>query len=196
MTTYAKFINETNIEFPPKNKGNIINYDLNVEELTKDGYKEFIEAQKDPSKNYTITYVVVENQIREIAIEVIPDPAELLKEAKEQKISENDNLRDIALNQGVVYRDVLFDSDTDQKVNLLATVSMMNNTDTVEWFGMDNQPLLCTKQDLINIGGLITQLHSFCWEKNYEIKTAINEAETVEEVQAIEINYNLESEGK
>ena len=196
MTTYAKFINETNIEFPPKNKGNIINYDLNVEELTKDGYKEFIEAQKDPSKNYTITYVVVENQIREIAVEIIPDPAELLNQAKEQKISENDNVRDIALNQGVTYQNILFDSDTDQKVNLLAMVSSMSESERIIWFGKDNQPLDCNKQDLINIGTLITQLQSFCWGKNYEIKTAINEAETVEEVQAIEIDYNLESEGE
>lgn len=196
MTTYAKFINETNIEFPPKNKGNIINYDLNVEELTKDGYKEFIEAQKDPSKNYTITYIVIDNQIQEVATEIIPDPAELLKEAKEQKILENDNVRDIALNQGVTYQNILFDSDTDQKVNLLAMVSSMSESERIIWFGKDNQPLDCSKQDLINIGTLITQLHSFCWGKNYAIKSAIAEAQTIEEVQAIEIDYNLESEGK
>ena len=47
----------------------------------------------------------------------------------------------------------------------------------------------CDKQDLINIGGLITMLHTFCWTKNYEIKLAINEATTIEEVEAIEIDY-------
>lgn len=114
-----------------------------------------------------------------------------LEQAKEAKIAENDNARDEALNQGVVYKEVLFDSDTDQKVNLLAIVSTMDDEQTITWFGKDNQPLECNKEDLINIGGLITQLHSFCWNKNAEIKEAISEAETKEEVEAIVINYEL-----
>lgn len=119
-----------------------------------------------------------------------PDYANiLLEKAKENKIAENDIARDAALNSGVVYEDVLFDSDTDQKVNLLAIVSTMGDEETIIWFGMDNIPLECNKLDLINIGGLITQLHTFCWGKNAEIKAEIANAETVGEVEAIEINY-------
>ena len=114
---------------------------------------------------------------------------EKFQEAKEQKIQENDIRRDEALNQGVTYKNVLFDSDTDQKVNLLAIVSTMSDDDTIIWFGMDNQPLECTKQDLINIGGLITQLHNFCWNKNALIKVEINNAQAAEEVEEIEIDY-------
>lgn len=117
-----------------------------------------------------------------------------LAEAKKEKIEINDSMRDEALNQGVVYKDVLFDSDTDQKVNLLAIVSTMGDTDTIVWFGKDNQPLECNKEDLINIGGLITMLHSFCWNKNALLKAEINNAQTVEEVNAIEINYESEDE--
>lgn len=192
MTQYAKFISNTEIEFPPKNKGNIINYNLDYEKLIEDGYKEFIPAEKEIGKAYTITYVEIDNQIKEIAVEIVPDPAEVLKEAKQAKVAENDTARDTALNQGVTYKNVLFDSDTDQKVNLLATVSTMSETDEIIWFGMDNQPLLCTKEDLLNIGGLIIELHTFCWTKNAQIKGAIESAETVEEVQAIEINYEVE----
>lgn len=115
--------------------------------------------------------------------------AEKLEQVKQQKISENDIARDIALNHGVTYQGILFDSDTDQKINLLATVSTMQDSDTIEWFGMNNDCLICTKQDLLNIGGLITQLHSFCWNKNAVIKNAINDAETVEEVENIKIDY-------
>ena len=122
------------------------------------------------------------------------DDSDLLDEAKEAKIAENDTARDEALNQGVTYKNVLFDSDTDQKVNLLAMVSAMDDTDTIIWFGKDNQPLECNKQDLINIGGLITQLHTFCWNKNALYKAAINSAITIEDVENIEINYNLEEE--
>lgn len=113
----------------------------------------------------------------------------LLENAKNTKIQDNDIARDEALNRGVVYKEILFDSDTDQKVNLLATVSMMSDTDTIEWFGMNNDSLICTKEDLLNIGGLITALHSFVWNKNAEIKEQIKEAETIEEVENIEVNY-------
>lgn len=113
----------------------------------------------------------------------------MLERAKRQKTDENDIARDDALNEGVVYRDVLFDSDTDQKVNLLATVGKMSDEDVITWYGMDNVPLECTKLDLINIGGLITALHTFCWTRNAEIKAEIANAETIEEVDAIEIDY-------
>lgn len=113
-----------------------------------------------------------------------------LENAKDIKIATNDIERDEALVRGVTYREVLFDSDTDQKVNLLATVTTMSDEESIVWFGMDNQPLLCNKQDLINIGGLITQLHSFCWNRNAEIKAQIHYATTIEEVEAIEINYD------
>lgn len=121
---------------------------------------------------------------------VLKTDKKAVEQAKEIKIQQNDLARDVALNQGVEYKDVLFDSDTDQKVNLLAIVSTMSDEDTIVWFGMDNQPLECNKQDLINIGGLITQLHTFCWDKNAFIKAEINNAETIEEVEAIVIDYS------
>ena len=117
-----------------------------------------------------------------------------LNKAKDEKIKLNDELRDRALLQGVEYQNVLFDSDTDQKVNLLATVGMMSDSDTIVWYGMDNQGLLCNKQDLSNIGLLITELHSFCWGNNAYIKEQIANAQTIEELETIEINYNREEE--
>ena len=115
---------------------------------------------------------------------------EILESHKLFKINENNVKRNIRLSGGVTYNDVLFDSDTDQKVNLLATVNMMSDTDTVVWFGMDNQGLLCTKADLMAIGGLITELHSFCWQNNAYIKEQIENAESIEEVENIVIDYD------
>lgn len=115
-----------------------------------------------------------------------------VEKAKRVKIQENDIERDVALNAGVTYKNVLFDSDTDQKVNLLAMVSAMSDEDTIVWYGKDNQPLECNKEDLTNIGVLITQLHTFCWTKNAEIKAEIAEASTFEELNAIDIDYNME----
>lgn len=114
----------------------------------------------------------------------------VLDKAKADKIALNDELRDIALLSGVTYQNVLFDSDTDQKVNLLATVNMMSDEDTITWYGMDNKGLLCTKSDLMAIGGLITELHSYCWNLNAYIKEQIQNAETMEELDEIEISYD------
>lgn len=190
---YVKFINKTKIEYPPKNKGNILNYDLNVEAMTEDGFKPFIQVER-PTTNraYHIEYKETANNVAEkIVYDETQEQADArdLENAKQQKINENDIARDTALNQGVTYQNILFDSDTDQKANLTGAILQMNDTDTVEWFGMNNDSLVCTKQDLLNIGGLITELHSFCWNKNAEIKEAIKNAETIEEVEAVDINY-------
>ena len=117
------------------------------------------------------------------------DENDLLVLRKQQRIAENDELRDTALSGGVTYQNVLFDSDTDQKVNLLATVGMMSDTDTVVWYGMDNKGLLCTKADLLAIGQLITELHSFCWNNNAYIKEQIEGVNSIDELDKIEINY-------
>ena len=116
----------------------------------------------------------------------------LLIEAKEEKIKENDKIRDNALNKGVLYKDILFDSDTDQKINLLATINSMNEFDSIVWFGMNNELLECNREDLTNIGALITKLHSFIWNKNAEIKQEIKNAQTIEEVERIAINYEYD----
>lgn len=115
---------------------------------------------------------------------------EKLQNAKSDKIAENDRLRDEALLSGVTYQNVLFDSDTDQKANLIGTVFAMPDDMTITWYGMDNQGLLCTKADLMNIGGLITDLHSYCWSMNAYIKEQINNAETIEDLDEVIINYD------
>ena len=117
------------------------------------------------------------------------DDNDLFLARKEQRIAENDEKRDTALLGGVTYNNVLFDSDTDQKTNLIGEIMTMSDTDTVVWFGMDNQGLLCTKADLMAIGGLITELHSFCWQNNAYIKEQIENANSIEDLEMININY-------
>ena len=92
-----------------------------------------------------------------------------------------------------MYQNILFDSDTDQKVNLMAMVDMMNENDTIIWLGKENHPLNCTKQDLLNIGNLIVQLTSAIWGSeglNQYYINAINNCSTVEAVNNIVIDYD------
>lgn len=166
---------------------------IDVSKLARDEYSstdiQNIEVTEEVYNNYLIYGY---NYYAWINNEVIVNPEWdniQLEKAKTDKITLNDELRDSALLGGVTYQNVLFDSDTDQKVNLLATVGMMSDEDTITWYGMDNQGLLCTKTDLMAIGGLITELHSYCWGMNAYIKEQINNAETMEELESIEINY-------
>ena len=109
---------------------------------------------------------------------------------QKQMISSSECNRNKKLYSGVEYRGILFDSDADQKVNLLAMYSTMSDEDTIVWYGKNNDELLCNKEDLMNIGYLITQLHTYCWTRNAEIKQQIEQAETLEELESIDISYD------
>ena len=122
------------------------------------------------------------------------DAEEQLEQAKEDKLKENETIRDAFLVSGVMYKDILWDSDIEQKLNISVQVANMNDEDVVTWVAMDGVTSLeCTKQDLLNIGMLLTQMTAYVWQyKNPEIKMAINDANSIEELDAIDIVYSLE----
>ena len=76
---YAKLI-EGFLYFAPKNKNGICNYNLDVERLAADGYKEFVEAEKTNGYTYKISYLEDEKQIVELA-QAIKTPEDNQKEA-------------------------------------------------------------------------------------------------------------------
>lgn len=64
MDRYAKLI-EGRLEFAPKNKGSIINYDLDIEQMIADGYKLFVPVEMpQTNRRFHIEYVetIDENQ--------------------------------------------------------------------------------------------------------------------------------------
>jgi len=134
--------------------------------------------------------------------EIVEDPdydERQIKKAKKAKYAENEKIRDEFLVSGVTYKDVVFDSDTDQKINILATVSTMSDADTINWYGKDGVSyVVCTKADLLAIGELITRTTAYVWQyRNPEIKDLIEKAQTIEELDAIDISYEpvtIESE--
>ena len=57
MEIYAKLTESGKIEYAPKNKGAICNYNLDIESLIKDGYKPFIEAVvSDIDRKFEVSY--------------------------------------------------------------------------------------------------------------------------------------------
>lgn len=127
--------------------------------------------------------------------EIIINPnydAEQLEKAKTRKLEENCTKRDERLMTGVIYKSVIFDSDTDQKVNLMFKANSMDDTETIVWLGKYNTPLICTKADLLIIGNLIAELTSEIWGEdglNVNYQNTINACQTVEEVNSIIIDY-------
>ena len=148
-----------------------------IYECSDEKYSEFLDKKYIWENN-----ILVENPCYDLI---------LLERAKKERTETNDKLRNICLIKGVTYNNILFDSDTEQKVNLSTALRQFENPEvkSITWYGMDNTPLECTKEDLINISALIARLHSFCWMKNAEIKEQIKKAGTIEEVENIEVNY-------
>ena len=67
MTLYAKFINENQLDYAPKNKGSIFNYDLNTELMLKDGYKPVLSAElPDSDRQYELSYTETDENIIEV----------------------------------------------------------------------------------------------------------------------------------
>lgn len=167
-------------------------YYLNISPIDTIGEQEgFILVDKETGediKAHPNNYKIVNDEIVKKSEDEIE--REALERAKREKIFENDNKREAAINSGVTYKGILFDSDTEQKANIIGSVLTMSETDTIIWYGMNNDAMECTREDLENIGALIAQLHSFCWTKNAEIKHLISLAETIEEVNAIKIDYD------
>lgn len=127
---------------------------------------------------------------------LIENPANASKEIANLKMelfAKNEKIRDEFMLSGVTYKGVIFDSDDEQKINLMYAVSMLSDTDTIEWTGKDGiSKLICTEQDLTQIGKLIQAKISYVWQyRNSEIKTQIMNAKTIEELNAIDISYNF-----
>ena len=102
MTLYAKFINENQLDYAPKNKGSIFNYDLNTELMLKDGYKPVLSAElPDSDRQYELSYTETAENI----IEVI-NYLESEEEYQNRKNNENLQIDIDLLNSKIVELDL------------------------------------------------------------------------------------------
>lgn len=66
--TYAKLINNK-IEFAPMNKGEVLNYNTNIELMKADGYKPFVEVDRpETNRLYHISYSESPRQVKEVIV--------------------------------------------------------------------------------------------------------------------------------
>ena len=144
--------------------------------------------------NCIIMYLDTEKIVDGEAVDMSQTPeyiAGQLAKAKADKLQENTTKRDARLIAGVTYKNILFDSDQDQKINLSAIASNMSDTDIITWFGKDGvSSLSCTKADIEAIGKLIIALTQDVWSNlNPAYINKINACKTIEELNKIEIDY-------
>ena len=96
---YVKLI-DGKIEEAPQNKGSIINYNLDIEAMINDGYKLFVAAVVPlTNRMYHFEYIENIDDIQEVVVyDETQEEADArgLKQAKEAKVSENENSRNSA----------------------------------------------------------------------------------------------------
>ncbi|MBP3513297.1 MAG: hypothetical protein J6J74_02235 [Elusimicrobiaceae bacterium] len=61
---YAKYISEREIEYAPKNKGGVSNYNQDAEKLAADGYLPVLETPRPEGGNFTLSYKKEAEQIK------------------------------------------------------------------------------------------------------------------------------------
>lgn len=89
MTRYVKFINKTSVEDAPQNYttedgATICNFNLAPEIMLEYGYKPLEIAEREPEKEYNVTYKELKTKIKEILQEIIPDPDEEARKEREK----------------------------------------------------------------------------------------------------------------
>ena len=86
---YVKLINNT-IEYAPKNKGSILNYNKDIELMTQDGYKPFYPIERPETKRgFHVEYDETDDKISEVLVydETQEQADERIAQAERERIS-------------------------------------------------------------------------------------------------------------
>ena len=121
--------------------------------------------------------------------------SELFAEAKAKRLEENKEAYNAALKAGVTYKNALFDCDTLAAVRVMGQMAAMqamaiSEEPTIDWFDYDYQPVTLTTEEFLELAGLITLNTRRIETLNCGFNTAISGAESLAELEAINISYS------
>lgn len=123
---------------------------------------------------------------------------ELLQEAKDKKNQENTEKAKEAVENGyVLFKDAQFETNAQTVGDLTATMLLMqaSGLETYSWLSKDDKVVELTLEDFGTLGGIIAGYKNSIWNTKYvEYKTQIELAETLEEVEAIVIDFTVNNE--
>ena len=118
--------------------------------------------------------------------------------AKEQKQKENTALAKNAVENGYVdFKGAQFETNAQTVGDLTASMLLVQQAglESYSWLTKDDKVVELTLEDFGTLGGLIAQYKAGIWNGKYlNFKTQIENAETIEEVNNIELNYDIPSE--
>ena len=120
---------------------------------------------------------------------------QLLLKAKNKKYEENTCLAKLAVENGhVVFKGAEFETNAQTVGDLTATMLLMqaSEIETYMWLSKDDQVVALTIEDFGTLGGLIAEYKNTIWQEKYiAYKTQIEQAQTVDAVNNINLDYTL-----
>ena len=119
---------------------------------------------------------------------------ELLADRKAAKQAENTEKAKQAVENGhVVFKGAEFETNAQTVGDLTAAMLLMqaSGIETYSWLSKDDQVVELTTEDFGTLGALIAEYKNTIWQEKYiNYKTQIEQAQSVEAVNAIDLDYN------
>jgi len=136
-------------------------------------------------------YLQLSKIIRDQFIEATQDEVDsyLLKKAKDAKLAEIQTAKEIDLYLNVSYNNKDFIS-SEKAVNNM-TGAIILNQDSYNWLDANGNPNIMTVNDLRNLIGIIATQRSLIYNKEALKIKAVNDTQTIEEVNNINWKDNL-----
>lgn len=127
-------------------------------------------------------------------------PQQPLEELKQLKKDEINKARDEAEQGGFEYRGKVFDSDpvSCQRIALASQTALISKQASqefsVEWTCQDNSKIILSADETIGLSVALTKWSNECHIRASKLKVMIEEAETKEEIDAINWELDLSTE--
>jgi len=115
--------------------------------------------------------------------------------AKAKKHAENTTKAQQAIYNGyVIFKEAQFETNTQTCSDLTSTILLMqaSGLESYNWLSKDDKIVTLTIDDFGSLGALIADYKNQVWNVKYlDFKSQIEQASTIEEVEEIEIDYDL-----
>lgn len=140
-------------------------------------------------------YIVVNGELI-----VNPDYDEMfLKRKRQEKTSQNETLAKehllheiiIPVTEDEILCTFIYNEQTERNLNSASLMLLAGVIETKQWTDENGITVMLTKDDIIKIGTMFNLYADKTWKLWGDYEEQIREAQTVEEIEAIDLNYNI-----
>ena len=115
---------------------------------------------------------------------------ELLAEAKQVKTEEINNSKETAFKAGFYFNNAHFDCDDRAQIRLSAQLAISKQEDTIVWLDYDYNPVTLTYEQFVQMCAVATSIVSNIEFETSELLAAVDNAQSIDELELITVNYN------